>query len=187
MHPLAPAITDSLAILRDPTLSSFREQLVEYAFLSEVLQDGWLRRHQPVNVLRADVDAAGYDLVLECQRVMRHVQLKSTVNGGTTREQKIHSALALQPSGCVVWVVLEPAEEHRVSLSYLALGGTPGAPLDLNGYAVAKHSRGNAEGIKAERPAIREVPKSAFKAFPSTKELSDWLFGPPMSNSASTS
>jgi hypothetical protein len=29
---------------RDPTLSSYREQLVEYLFLSRLLQDGWLRR-----------------------------------------------------------------------------------------------------------------------------------------------
>jgi len=188
MIPLLPTVTDALAVLRDSTLSSYREQLVEYAFLSELLQDGWLRRRQPVNVLRADVDAAGYDLVLECQRVIRHVQMKSTVEGGTTRIQKVHSALASQQSGCVVWIVLEPGEEHRVRLTYLALGGTPGSPLgDLSGYPVAKHSKGNAEGIKAERPAIREVPRSAFTAFPSMAELSNWLFGAPTPGSAGTS
>lgn len=188
MLPLASAVTDPLAILRKPALSSYREQLVEYAFLSEVLQDGWLRRQQPVNVLRADVDAAGYDLVLECQQVIRPVQLKSTVVGGKTRDQKIHSALASQQSGCVVWIVLEPAEKHRVRLTYLALGGEPGSPLgDLSGYPIAKHTKGNAEGIKAERPAIREVPKTAFTAFASIAELSNWLFGVPIPSTASAS
>ena len=87
--------------LRDPSLSSYREQLVEYLFLAELLQDGWLRRRQRVDVLRADVDGAGYDVVLQCQGIMRHVQLKSTVEGGATRMQKVHSALAQQTSGCV--------------------------------------------------------------------------------------
>jgi hypothetical protein len=54
---------DSVAVLRDPTLSSYREQLVEYLFLSELLQDAWLRRNQRIDVLRSDVDGAGYDLV----------------------------------------------------------------------------------------------------------------------------
>jgi hypothetical protein len=172
------AVTDPLAILRDPTHSSHREQLVEYALLSEFLQDGWLRRKQRVDVLRADVDAAGYDVVLQCQRVMRHVQLKSTVAGGKTREQKVHTALAEHSSGCVVWVVLEPGAEWRVRLEYLVLGGAPGAALQgLSSYPVATHSKGDGEGFKAERPSIRVVPKSAFVRISSAAALSDWLFG----------
>lgn len=179
MKPL-DAAADPLAIFRDPVNSSHREQLVEYAVLSELLQDGWLRRGQRMDVLRADVDAAGYDVVLQCQRVMRHIQLKSTVAGGKTKKQKVHTALAEHASGCVVWVVLEPGEGFRARLKYLVLGGAPGtALLGLDGYPVATHERGNAQGVKAERPFIRVVPRKAFTRLASTAALSDWLFGPP--------
>lgn len=175
----AAEVLDPFAVLRDPTVSSYREQLVEYAFVSELLQDGWLRRRQPIDVLRSDVDAAGYDLVLECQGITRHVQLKSTVLGGTTRTQKIHTKLGSCPSGCVVWVVLEPGEAGRIRLAYLVLGSNAGMPLTkLSSFPVAKHTKGDATGHKAERPAIREAPRSAFVALPDVAALTDWLFGP---------
>jgi hypothetical protein len=177
---LLEAAADSLAILRDPVHSSHREQLVEYALLAELLQDAWLRRGQRMDVLRADVDAAGYDVVLQCQRVMRHIQLKSTVDGGKTVKQKVHTALMDHASGCVIWVVLEPGEKWRARMKYLVLGGTPGTALQgLDSYPVATHTKGNAQGVKAERPFIRVVPIKAFTHISSTTALSDWLFGPP--------
>jgi hypothetical protein len=174
----AVAVLNPFAVLRDPTVSSYREQLVEYAFVSELLQDGWLRRRQPIDVLRSDVDAAGYDLVLECQGITRHVQLKSTVLGGTRRTQNIHTRLGSCPSGCVVWVVLEPGEAGRIRLAYLVFGSTAGLPLtSLSSFPVAKHTKGDSTGHKSDRPAIREVPKSAFVALPDMAALTDWLFG----------
>jgi hypothetical protein len=65
-------------------------------------------------------------------------------------------------------------------LTYLALGGAPGEPLgDLSIHPIARHTKGNAEGFKAERPALREVPRSAFTPLSTIAALSDWLFGPP--------
>lgn len=168
-------------ILRDPAYSSYREQLVEYLFVSDLLRDGWMRRGQVIDLLRADVDGAGYDLVAECQGVARHIQMKSTVAGGATRNQKVHTALARQPSGCVVWVVLEPGPGSALGLSYLVLGGGPGEPLaSLEDFKVARHTKANAAGVKAHRPAIKEVPRSAFAELPDTAALSDWLFGKAM-------
>lgn len=87
---------ESIDILRSPTHSTYREQLVEYVLLAELLQDGWLRRKQRIDVLRADVDGAGYDLVLSCAGVIRHVQLKSSVGRETRR---CTSTLARMPVG----------------------------------------------------------------------------------------
>jgi hypothetical protein len=174
-----PSPKRSADILRDPTLSSYREQLVEYLFLSSLLQDGWLRRGQVIDVLRADVDAAGYDLAAECQGVLRHVQLKSTVVGGTTRSQKVHTALTRHRSGCVVWVVLEPGPDDRLQMSFLVFGGGAGEQLPgLDAFPVARHAKANAKGVKARRPAIRDLPRSAFQPLPDLAALSDWLFGP---------
>ena len=176
---LTPPAVNQPEVLSDPTLSSYREQLVEYAFVSELLQDGWIRRRQRIDVLRADVDGAGYDVVIDCQGVIRHVQLKSTMIGGLARAQNINSALAAQPSGCVVWVVLQASDEHRVRLSYLVFGSNAGSPLPaLANYRVAKHAKANAKGIKTLRPAIRVVPRRDFVALEDVAELSDWLFGP---------
>jgi hypothetical protein len=168
----------SAADLRDPTLSSYREQLVEYLFLAELLQDGWLRRRQRIDILRADVDGAGYDVVAECQGVTRHIQLKSSVAGGKCRSQKVHTGLSSHRSGCVVWVVLEPAADARVRMSFLAYGASPGEPLGgLRELKVARHTKGNAAGVKAERPNIREVPRASFALLPDIAAVSDWLFG----------
>jgi hypothetical protein len=165
-------------VLRDPTLSSYREQLVEYLFLSELLQDAWLRRHQRIDVLRADVDGAGYDLVAECNGVVRHVQLKSSFVGGSRRSHHIHTALTSHRSGCVVWVVLQHSGGSHLQMAYLTFGGAPGEPLGpLTAFKVARHAKGNAEGVKTLRPAIRDVPRSAFIPRCDIAAVSDWLFG----------
>jgi hypothetical protein len=169
---------DSVAVLRDPTLSSYREQLVEYLFLSELLQDAWLRRAQRIDVLRSDVDAAGYDLVASCNGAVRHIQLKSTVAGGKTATQHLHTALASHASGCVVWLVLEHGGGNRLECSFLTFGGEAGERLPaLDRFKVARHAKGNSQGVKALRPAIRDVPRSAFVARADIAAVSDWLFG----------
>ncbi len=176
--PIGVAPSDT-ALLRDPTLSSYREQLVEYLFLSELLQDAWLRRHQRIDVLRADVDGAGYDLVADCNGIVRHIQLKSSVDGGSRRSQHVHTALAGHRSGCVVWVVLQNGERNRLQLGFLTFGAGPGEPLgSLGAFKVARHAKGNAQGVKAPRPAIRDVPRSSFVERADVAEVSDWLFGP---------
>lgn len=175
--PPPPTASDPL---RDPTLSSYREQLVEYLFLTELLQDGWLRRRQQIDVLRADVDGAGYDLVADCQGVLRHVQLKSSVEGGRASRQSIHIALASQPAGCVVWVILGQGDGHRLALSYLAYGDPRALPLTgLERFPNARHAKANAQGHKSHRPRIRSVPRTVFTPLQNIQELSDWLFGAP--------
>jgi len=45
--------------------SNFFEQLVEHAFISELLQEAWFRYGKTVEVLRSEIDTSGYDLLLE--------------------------------------------------------------------------------------------------------------------------
>lgn len=72
--------------------SMFYEQLVEHAFVSEVLQEAWYFFGETVEVLRSLVDASGYDLVLECNGAMRHVQLKTSTPDAKTQVQKVNVA-----------------------------------------------------------------------------------------------
>jgi hypothetical protein len=158
--------------------SSFYEQLVEHVFISEVLQEAWCRHRKTVEVLRSEVDASGYDVVLECNGILRHVQLKTSADGGRTASQKVNVALAEKPSGCVVWLLrAEDPEACRIRLGYRFFGGGPEEPLPpLDGFRVARHTKANSTGIKAERPAIRVVPKGKFDKMSDLGELLERLF-----------
>lgn len=159
--------------------SAFYEQLVEHVFISEVLQEVWYRFGQTVEVLRSEVDASGYDVVFECNGILRHVQLKTSKGGGKTARQKVNIALATKPSGCVVWIVREEGRtRHRMTLSYRFFGNNAGSPLpSLADYPTARHTKGNKDGLKAERPAIRVVPIGDFAKIQTTTDLVARLFG----------
>src|SRR5687767_2671315 len=120
---------DQPDLLRDPKLSNYREQLVEYALVTALLEDAWFRRGQSMDVLRADIDVGGYDLVLRCNDIARFVQLKSSASSAGS--QTVHVALAdPKISGCVIWSRLSAARERPgVSMRFLVLGGDAGAPL----------------------------------------------------------
>lgn len=172
--------------------STFYEQLVEHAFVAELLQEAWFGHKKVIEVLRSEIDASGFDLVLECGEITRHVQLKTSGLGATTAYQKVSLKLGEKRGGCVVWIVRDEtcaASHHRVQLSYRFFG-TPAseAKLDVSNpiFKVARHTKGDAFGKKNPRPGIRLVPKSAFfpmkiagskKNTMNAGELLYWLFG----------
>ena len=157
-------------------LSSYREALIEHLFVGDLMRVLW--RHGPLRaeIMSPQVDDAGYDLVIECNGVTRHVQIKASFIGSTTRSQKVHLQLAEKPSGCVVWVFF-----HRDTLQlgpFLFYGANSGAPLpSLAGFKTARHTKGNAKGLKSERPMIRVVPKRSFEPIDCIEELVARLFG----------
>jgi len=108
------------------------EQLVEHAFISELLQEAWYRYGKAVEVLRSEIDSSGYDLLLECNGVIRYVELKTSGTEARRSFQSINTALAQKPSGCVVWLMREDDEsKHRVNLKYLFFGDLPGKSQTL--------------------------------------------------------
>jgi hypothetical protein len=159
--------------------SSFFEQLVEHVFISELLQEVYYRFGMTVEVLRSEVDVSGYDIVFECNGIIRHVQLKTSKIDGKTSRQKVNVALAEKPSGCVVWMIrAEGNPDCRMRLTYRFYGNDAGQPLpSLDEFKTAKHTKGNKEGVKADRPSIRVVPKGQFFTIDTTTELAIRLFG----------
>lgn len=156
--------------------SSYRERLIEHLFVGELLKHSWLGGRYGLEVAKPEVDNSGYDLIAEDNGVIRHLQLKASSREAKTVKQNVHTALGTKPSGVVVWVQFDAATLELGP--YLIFGGSPGQPLpDLSGLKVAKHTKGNAEGIKAERPAIRVVPKSRFNKYESAEEVYKTLFG----------
>jgi len=156
--------------------SSFREKLIEHLLIGELLKLSWTKGDCALEVSKPEVDNQGYDIVAEANGVIRHIQLKAAYTGSTTSQQKLHVALSQKPSGCIVWVYFD---QDSLELGpFLFFGGDAGARLpDISDLGVAKHTKANAEGFKAERPAIRVVPKGLFDSLASVDELYERLFG----------
>ncbi|MFE3835590.1 hypothetical protein [Pseudogemmobacter sonorensis] len=95
---------------------------------------------------------------------------------GKAAKVGICTRLGHHPSGCTVWMVVteELAFDH-----FLWFGGAPGHPLpDISGFRPSRHSKGNAEGTKLERPAHRDMPRGAFTRISELPELCTRLLGP---------
>ena len=156
--------------------STLRERIVEHVFVGEVLRRLWQLDVTDVEVLRSEFDAGGYDLVMSYRKVVRHIQLKTVMLDGKAANTKVSLKLMEKPSGCVIWIILTPELQLQ---SYLWFGGLPGERLpDIRKMKVAKHTKGNAKGIKAERPNLRIVPRSRFETIETLDALLCRLFGP---------
>jgi hypothetical protein len=156
--------------------SSFREKLVEHLFIGELLTLSWKNGDCSLEVASPEVDNSGYDIIAELNGVVRHIQLKASYVGGKTSRQKVHTKLATKPSGCIVWVYF--CESTLELGPFLFFGGCPGNPLpSLDGMKVAKHTKGDQEGFKAERPKIREINKGQFTSYKTIEQVHEALFG----------
>ena len=157
--------------------SSYRESLLEHVFVGALLRTLWCA-DPPVHVevLKPQVDDSGYDIVLEANGVVRHIQLKGSFRGARTARQNVHINLGKKPGGCIVWVVFE---RKTLELGpFLWFGGSPGKRLpSLRSFKAARHTKGDATGHKAVRPMIRVIPKGRFKSLGTIEELITKLFG----------
>ena len=84
--------------------SSYREKLIEHLFLGELLKLSWLKYKCSLEIARPEVDNSGYDAIAEAKGIVRHIQIKTSVVGGKTANQKVHLKLASKPSACVLWI-----------------------------------------------------------------------------------
>lgn len=159
-----------------PKHSQLREKTFERIFLAELSKDLLLERGMAFDVLRSEFDAGGYDVVLTAGSVMRHVQLKVTRVGGKRRHVDIHTALSDRAGACVIWMMANP-DTLEIGPFYW-LGSEPNAPLLVPEGRITRHSKANASGIKAERQALRNVPKSRFRRYDRVSDIAEALFGP---------
>ncbi|MBK3664779.1 hypothetical protein JJE66_26575 [Bradyrhizobium diazoefficiens] len=154
--------------------SSLREQALVHLFLGELLAEMWRTHRRDIEVLKGEVDRGGYDIVLESNGLIRHVQLKSSFIGSKVRNVNVGTKLSTKPGGCVIWLEFN-ADTLKIE-RYLWLGGDPGQALPDIGSRIAKHSKSNSAGQKTERPMHREVAKSRFQSVASVESLIHRLF-----------
>lgn len=151
------------------------EKIIEHAFIAALLRVLLLRGKRDIEILRTEVDRDGYDIVLLCNGILRHVQLKSSYQEATTASVDARTALEGKPSGCILWILFD---QRTLELGpYLWFGGRPGERLPALGDKVARHSRPNAQGIKAERPGLRTISRGSFTKLNTMDELITALFG----------
>lgn len=158
--------------------SVYREMVLEHLFVGEIMRYHWKHGLPHVEILKSQIDASGYDIVLESGCITRHIQLKASHVGSHTPHVPINIALAQRPSGCIVWMIFDP---HDLDFKrFLWFGGTPGSPLPpIDDFKVATHNKRNAQGIKTERQHIRLVPKRVFTELSSIAKVDFRLFRDP--------
>lgn len=157
-----------------PQHSVLREKVVEHLFIAELSRTLMLDLKMPFEVLRSEFDAFGYDLAVEANGVLRHVQLKTLKATAKTAHVDIQLALGEKPGGCIVWMLVDP--ETLKPGPFLWLGGRPGCPLPPLGDREVRHSRGH-KGGKKVRPGLRRVPKGKFTRVDTIGELAIVMFG----------
>ncbi len=155
--------------------SSLREQALGHLFLGQLLAFMWRNGARDIEVLKSEVDRGGYDIVLEANGVIRHVQLKSSFRGSKVREVDVSTKLLRKPGGCILW--LEFDRESLAIERYYWFGGKAGTALPDLGLRVSRHSKGNSNGEKNERPIHRVLTRGRFEALVDTREVVKRHFG----------
>jgi hypothetical protein len=150
--------------------------MVEHVFIAEILQEAWFVREQSIEVLRAEVDAFGYDLVLESNGIIRHVQLKASEVGSSTRKQTINRLLEGKPGGCVVWIwFARDDQDQRMNMNFLYYGGKrPRDRMPSLGSVLGRNPRS-----KSPRPNTRVLDRRQFDFILTTADLLERMFGRP--------
>ncbi len=155
--------------------SSLREKIIEYGFVGELLRVLWRRGRRDIEVLRAEVDRGGYDLVLHCNGTSRYLQLKSSHSEAATAKVTVNLKLAEKTSGCVIWILFD---QDTLELGpFLWFGGKPGERVRDLGTKIAKHTKANSHGRKTDRPALRVVSRGSFAKLASMDAVIEALFG----------
>src|SRR5260370_34045784 len=155
--------------------SSLREQALGHAFLGQLLTYMWQSGARDIEVLKSEVDRGGYDVVLEANGIIRHVQLKSSFRGSKVREVDVSTKLLRKPGGCILWLEFD-CESLAIERFYW-FGGKAGTALPDLGSRVSRHSKGNSDGEKNERPIHRVLTRGRFEALADIREVVERLFG----------
>lgn len=155
--------------------SSLREKVIEHLFVGELLRHLWCNGVREIELLRAEVDAGGYDLVLECNGVGRHIQLKASHRSAKTGSVSVNTKLARKPNGCVIWIFFDPITLELGP--FLWFGGPAGERLPDLGTRFGRHTRANSKGVKANRDSVRVLKKTEFSPLATMADVAHALFG----------
>jgi hypothetical protein len=151
--------------------STYIESVMEHQFLYLVLSHLWEKHGLVAEVLRADVDNSGYDLLIETKGVVRFIQLKSHSSDKKPGNKSIHLSLAAKTNPCMI--ILDYAPKTLAVEKYWWWDGTAFSP---EGRAHAKKSKRNSESKRDDRKNHVIVKASEFKRVADMAQLVRLLF-----------
>jgi len=93
--------------------SVLRERIAEHMFVGEALRTLWRRNITDVELLRSEFDAGGYDLVMSLRAIVRHIQLKVSMEAGRVPVLRQAIKLMEKPTGCILWIAVAEDLELR--------------------------------------------------------------------------
>lgn len=160
----------------DSTLSVHREKAAEHIFLGELSRRLLATVGQGPEILRAEHDSFGYDVVLEFAGVIRHVQFKLMRKGGRNADVGVKTALAAKPGGCVLWIILDETDFSLGPFGWL--GGRVGEPLPDLGEKPVFHTKRDSEGRRGVRPGLRALGRKRFTWLTDIDDVIEAMFGP---------
>jgi hypothetical protein len=154
--------------------SSRREKILEASFIGGLLSELWRREMYDVEILRSDVDAAGYDLVLSTPNGDRHIQLKSCLYGGKVASWPINGKLVDKASGCVIVIIVDRSDLS--AKGYLWFGNVLGAKCqNVREGKRTTHTKGDSTGKKSARLDSFRLTKAKFTKVDSFSGLANLL------------
>lgn len=159
--------------------SSYVENVLTHRLISSLAGELWRRDPcLPLNIFNAEVDDAGFDLVLGCGNRLRYIQIKQVHAAGNARKFSVRLDFTRLPGSCVVVVVHAEATldvEH-----FLFFGGTPDIPMPSveNENPSIAPGRRDEDGKRKVRAHYRDIPRAKFRGPLDTSQLLDALFPP---------
>ncbi len=131
--------------------SRFFENLQEHRFLYDLAAHLVLRESpQLLNILKAEVDMFGFDLVLSLGEQVRHIQMKARSGAPSGNGYEISESIWAVSGGCVVWVLYSKTTVQPTSY-YLFGFPLPEidefSPAKRSGYRNVKMRAANHKGL----------------------------------------
>jgi hypothetical protein len=154
--------------------SSLRASIVEHLFVGEFLRELWCQNEFKVEILKPQVDDAGYDLAIACNSTLWHIQLKTSNEDGKRSSVNVGLDLVKKPHWCVIWMSID--KDLRFKNFRWLDSQQCGLSFEGANFKPLKHTKGDAKGHKAERPRHVEVPRSRFKKLSSISDVIGCLF-----------
>lgn len=126
-----------------------------------------------VDLLHSDIDASGYDVVLELPNGVRHIQLKASTK---PKQVTANAKITDRPSGCIIVMIVD--EETLTFEEFMWFGGQLGKPCpEIRTFPNARHTKGDSKGYKANRQDTYKVSAGKFERVKGFKSLVDKLTG----------
>ncbi len=157
--------------------SSYVENVLRHSLIAELSSVVWSRDpFTALQVFNAEVDDAGFDIVLGLGSQIRYIQLKQTHDQKIPTHCSVRLSFSILPGSCVV-LMSHTILELRLT-QFRFFGGSPMEPMEsIAELRLSKlPGRRDVSGERKTRANYRDVPVRRFEGPYTAAQLLDALF-----------